>query len=125
MAEGKRILVVDDDAMSLRMAEFILKKTPHTILKASSGDECIAMLKEEAVDLLLLDVEMPQKNGLDTLREIRMIDGLEKLPVIFLTGTGDAERIEEAENLGAREFAIKPLKPQELLSRVENVFSEN
>jgi DNA-binding response OmpR family regulator len=121
MVEEKRILVVDDDAMSLRMAEFILKKTPHTILKASSGDECIAILKEENVDLLLLDVEMPQKNGIETLREIRGIDRLANLPVIFLTGTGDTERMAEADNLGAKDFAIKPLKPQELLERVEKV----
>lgn len=121
MDEGKRILVVDDDAMSLRMAEFILKKTPHEILKADSGDACIETLKKETVDLLLLDVEMPGKNGLDTLREIRSIEGLDSLPVIFLTGTGDAQRMEEAKELGARDFAIKPLKPADLLARVEAV----
>ncbi len=122
MADKKRILVVDDDAMSLRMAEFILKKTPHDIWKADSGDAAIAILKEQPVDLLLLEVEMPGKNGIETLREIRSISGLAELPVIFLTGTGDTERMAEAEELGAKEFAIKPLKPQELLERIENVW---
>lgn len=121
MAEQKRILVVDDDAMSLRMAEFILKKTPHEILKAQSGDECISILQKETVDLLLLDVEMPQKNGIETLREIREMEGLTDLPVIFLTGTGDMERMAEAEALGAKDFAIKPFKPQDLLDWIEKV----
>lgn len=120
MAEEKRILIVDDDAMSRRMAEMILKKTIHEIITADSGDKCIDILKKESVDLLLLDVEMPGKGGMETLREVRKIEGLEELPVIFLTGTSDDEKMEEAKRLGAIGFAIKPLRPADLLARVES-----
>lgn len=119
MAEKKHILVVDDDVMSLRRAEFILKKTSHGILTAESGDECIQKLQSNPVDLLVLDVKMPGKDGLETLTEIRSMEGFADLPVIFLTGTEDAEQMREAEALGAKDFAIKPLKPQELINQVE------
>lgn len=119
MAEKKHILVVDDDVMSLRRAEFILKKTSHGILTAESGDECIQKLQSNPVDLLVLDVKMPGKDGLETLTEIRSMEGVADLPVIFLTGTEDAEQMREAEALGAKDFAIKPLKPQELINQVE------
>lgn len=119
MAEKKHILVVDDDVMSLRRAEFILKKTSHGILTAESGDECIQKLQSNQVDLLVLDVKMPEKDGLETLSEIRGMEGFADLPVIFLTGTEDTEQMREAETLGAKDFAIKPLKPQELINQVE------
>ncbi len=119
MAEKKHILVVDDDVMSLRRAEFILKKTSHEILTAESGDECIQKLQSNQVDLLVLDVKMPGKDGLETLSEIRGMAGFEDLPVIFLTGTEDTEQMREAEALGAKDFAIKPLKPQELMDQIE------
>lgn len=123
MVEKKRIIVVDDDAMSLRRAEFILKKTPHEILTAASGDECLQILQSTPVELLILDVKMPQKDGIETLREIRSMDGFADLPVIFLTGTEDEEQKQEAEALGAKDFAIKPLKPQELLNQVEKALA--
>lgn len=119
MVEKKRIIIVDDDVMSLRRAEFILKKTPHEILTAESGDECIQMLQSNPADLLVLDVKMPGKDGVETLSEIRAMEGFAELPVIFLTGTEDTERMREAEALGAKDFAIKPLKPQELIAQVE------
>lgn len=119
MAEKKHILVVDDDVMSLRRAEFILKKTSHGILTAESGDECIQKLQSNQVDLLVLDVKMPEKDGLETLSEIRGMEKFADLPVIFLTGTEDPEQMREAEALGAKDFAIKPLKPQELINQVE------
>ena len=55
------------------------------------------------------------------MREIREMEGLMDLPVIFLTGTGDTEKMAEAEVLGAKNFAIKPLKPQDLLGWIEKI----
>lgn len=119
MADEKCIVIVDDDEMSLRRAEFILKKTSHRILTAASGDECIRILQEEPVDLIFLDVKMPEKDGVETLREIRSMDGFADLPVVFLTGTEDSERMQEAKELGAKDFVIKPIKPQDLMAQAE------
>ena len=68
---SKHILVVDDDAMNVRMAEFILKQQQYQVLKASSGMECLEVLKNQPVDLVLLDIEMPGMNGMQTLEQIR------------------------------------------------------
>ena len=73
---SKRILLVDDDAMNLRMAQVILKKTPYEILSASSGAECLRLLGEQPVDLVLLDIEMPDMNGIETLEKIREAESL-------------------------------------------------
>lgn len=124
MAGNKRILVVDDDAMSLRMAVFILKKTDYEIIPAKSGEEGIECLKERQADLLLLDVEMPGKDGIETLREIRAMEPYRTVPVIFFTGTIDEERRQQAKELGTEHFALKPLKPQELLDQIEQVLQE-
>ena len=61
---SKRVLVVDDDVMNLRMAEFILKKEDYEVCKAESGMECLLFLKDEKPDLILLDIEMPIMNGM-------------------------------------------------------------
>lgn len=119
MAGEKRIMIVDDDDMSLRRAEFILKKTGHDIVTATSGEECMRLLQQEPVDLIFLDVKMPGKDGIETLREIRAMDGFSDLPVIFLTGSEDSGHEQEAKELGAKDFVLKPLKPQELIAQVE------
>ncbi len=118
---SKNILVVDDDAMNVRMAEFILKKKNYVVLKADSGTECLNILQKEAVDLVLLDIEMPVMNGIKTLETIRENKNLADIPVMFLTASVDSESVKEAERLGASDFVKKPFLPQDLLDRVEKV----
>ena len=62
---GNWILVVDDDAMNLRMAEFILNKNGYTVIKAESAKDAFDILKEKKVELILLDIEMPEMNGFE------------------------------------------------------------
>ena len=89
---GKIILVVDDDAMNLRMAELILKKKGYDVKKADSGQEALALLQHETVDLILLDVEMPVMNGIETLDAIRSRRELAELPIVFLSSSEDMEQ---------------------------------
>ncbi|MCI8669309.1 MAG: response regulator [Lachnospiraceae bacterium] len=118
---SKKILVVDDDAMNLKMAEFILKKKDYLVLTAKSGLECLEILEAEDVELVLLDIEMPEMNGMETLEKIRANRKSAGLPVMFLTATVDSESVAAAEKLGASDFIKKPFLPQDLMDRVEKI----
>lgn len=116
---GKKILIVDDDAMNRKLAGMMLKKGQHEVQAAESGDEGIEMLKKDAFDVLLLDVEMPEKNGIETLAQIRA-EGLgEGMRVLFLTGNEESEVSDAIREYQADGYIKKPFKPQELLAAVE------
>ena len=119
---NKRILIVDDDLMNLRFAEFVLKDNNYTIIKAESGMECLEIIKTTKVDLILLDIEMPVMNGIQTLELIRNNDKYMNIPVMFLTADAVLESVVKAAQLGAVEYIKKPFKPEELLFRVNKFF---
>ena len=115
-----RIIITDDEPMNLRMTEFLLQKNGYdTILKASSGAQCLELLKDGA-DLVLLDMLMPEMNGLQTDERIREFNG--HVPVIFLTSTEDNETMERICATGAG-VVRKPFRPDELLNSVRKVLS--
>ena len=115
----KRILVVDDDFMTLRMAEMFLKKDGYQVLKAQSGEGCLEMLKEEEVDLILLDMEMPEMDGLQTLQQIHAENLCGRAPVYFLSGSDDVQEQVEKGTYPADGFIHKPFLPAQLLSDVK------
>lgn len=115
---GKTILVVDDDPMNLKMAEFILKKDAYEVVLADSGLQCLEKIKDSSVDLVLLDIEMPQMDGIQTLEHIRSEERFANLPVIFLTASGDAGDADKAQSLGASGYLKKPFLPPDLLKCV-------
>ncbi|MGN0317687.1 MAG: response regulator [Lachnospira sp.] len=119
---NKNILVVDDDAMNLRLATMILKNENYTVVLAKSGEACIDILKKGGIDLVLLDVEMPGMSGIKTLEKIRETDEISQAHVIFVSGTMEDETVAIAEKLGAIDFIKKPFMPQELLSQVARAF---
>jgi CheY-like chemotaxis protein len=117
----KRILVVDDDTMNLKRTKMILEKY-YDVLLAESGKEALEMLETELVDLVLLDIAMPQMNGIETFKHIK--DFTVKIPVIFLTASGYEEDVRTAINLGAVNYLKKPFFPQDLLKRVAKGLEE-
>lgn len=111
----KRILVVDDDSMNLVRTKMILGKY-YDVLFAESGEEALDKIKKEKVDLVLLDIEMPKMNGIETLERMRK-DAV-AVPVLFLTASGDEEDVLNAIRLGAVNYLKKPFRPEELMKRV-------
>ncbi len=111
----KRILVVDDDTMNLKRTMIILKKH-YDVLLAESGQEALDILKNEIIDLVLLDIAMPEMDGMETFQ--RMKNYAEDIPVIFLTASGYEDDVLNAIMLGAVNYLKKPFLPQELLKRV-------
>lgn len=111
----KCILVVDDDEMNLKRTKRILEKEYDVIL-AKSGEEALGKLNDETIDLILLDISMPEMDGLETFKRMK---GLSiDIPVIFLTASGDEDDVLSAIMLGAVNYLKKPFTPQELLKRI-------
>ena len=117
----KRILVVDDDNMNLTRTRIILGKD-YDVLLADSGMEALVKLKNEKADMVLLDIDMPGMNGIETFE--RMKEFAADIPVIFLTASGLEEDVHNAIKLGAANYLKKPYHPQELLKRVPQEFEK-
>lgn len=109
------ILVVDDDSMNLARTKIILSEQYDVIL-AESGAEALKLLGIQEVDLILLDIDMPEMNGMETFKNIKKA-GI-NTPVIFLTASGLEEDVLSAINLGAVNYLKKPFRPQELIKRI-------
>lgn len=119
--EPLRILVVDDDPILREFASVYLATPSAAIETACDGNEARARLREGGYDLLLLDIEMPQLDGLSLLEEIRSDAMLSDLPVIMLTGHDDIASIDRAYQLGADSFATKPVNWRQLSYQIRYV----
>ena len=121
----KKILVIDDDEMNLQIAKMIIeKKLPCEVLCASSGFDGLKILRREHVNLVLLDIMMPEFDGIETLQEIRGDEQIQAVPIMMLTASGDIENIQKVGTLGVKEYIKKPFMPADLIKRVEKKLAE-
>jgi len=107
-----RILIVDDDAAFCRYLHNILSRQNHNVQIAGSGEEALESLDELKPDLVILDLILPDINGLEVLSRINQ--HRKKIPVIMLTGYGQTSTVVMAMKLGAKDFLNKPFYPAEL-----------
>ncbi len=111
-----RVLVVDDDATSLRSVEGILKTMGFEVTTASGGVRSLELLAASPVDVLLLDLVMPGMNGLDVLRKVKALDSV--VEVVLMTAYGDVDSAVAALKAGAHDFLTKPLGSPDVLAHV-------
>ena len=115
----RTILVVDDQKMNLMLVKGICKDEPmYEILTAQSGKEAIEIVKEKEIDLLLLDIEMPEMDGFDTLSQIR---GFSDVKAAFITATRDYDTIEKAREMGVEDYITKPFLPAVFLETIHGI----
>lgn len=116
------ILVVDDTEDNLDLLEFALKKRPVKMLRASSGRECLQIAAAKQPDIIVLDIQMPEMDGFETLEHLKEDPLTVKIPVVFLTAAKkDPESIERGLTMGAMEYLTKPIDVEELLVRVRTL----
>jgi len=115
------ILVVDDDPGARQSLEVILEDD-YRVLCVGNGPEALKILQEETVDLILLDVNMPDMDGLEVLRKIKEQD--EELDVIMVSALDLARKAVDAIRLGAYDYITKPYEPEDILSSVHRVLSK-
>ena len=114
----EKILVVDDNQEVLEKTRHLLAEVGYDVTCCSSGEEALACLSDNVVDLVLLDINMPNMNGYDVCLRIRQRHPLDDLPVIFLTSREDSDSVTKGFQAGASDFVIKSAVPEILLARV-------
>ncbi len=118
-----RIMVVDDEVDFLETVVNRLQKRQLNATGVTSGEEAVALLKEELFDVIILDIKMPGgMDGIETLREIKKIQPL--IEVILLTGHASVETSIEGMKLGAFDYCLKPIKFEELLQKMAAAFEK-
>lgn len=116
--EKLRILAVDDNSISLAAIEQELKKQ-YEVIPVNSGTRALQYLRREKPDLILLDIQMEQKDGIETLREIREMEKCKDIPVIMLTSKQDKSSVVETSKLGIYDYILKPFRGEDLHNRID------
>lgn len=115
----KRILVVEDNETNIYLIGFILKKNGHEVIEARTGEEGVELALKERTDLIIMDIQLPGIDGLETTRRIRKSETDKKVPIVALTSyamTGDRERSLAA---GCTGYIEKPINPDTFMGEIE------
>ncbi|MDR0557022.1 MAG: response regulator [Treponema sp.] len=124
MKEIKTILVVDDMPLNLRTAKVMLEDF-FVVLLAKSGEFALSILRDETpVDLILLDIEMPNMNGFDFMEILQTMPTAKDIPVIFVTSHVSTGLVSHALHTGAKDYLAKPYKKEVLLKKIYTIIHE-
>lgn len=105
--ERPRVMLVDDDEVTLMLTAFALRERGFDIIEVTSGEDALRQLAESAPDMVMLDAVMPGMDGFQTCQALRNLPGCEQMPVLMLTGLDDEASITQAYRVGATDFFVK------------------
>ncbi len=122
MDTQKKIMIVDDEIEFQNLFSMILSKEGYDVIVASNGIQCLGLVENVNLDLIILDVNMPGMDGYETIKRLRQIKKFKYTPIIFLTGVGTSPHdIDAGYLLGGNEYWTKPISIEELVVRVRSV----
>jgi DNA-binding response OmpR family regulator len=122
LTHSRRILVVDDDADIQALTSTVLAGAGYEVTLASNGSEALRVVHGAGFDLMLLDINMPDMSGWETLRLLRADETFADLPVVMFSVKGQVRDKVHAMQEGAVDYITKPFVIDELLARVERLF---
>jgi DNA-binding response OmpR family regulator len=120
----RKILVVDDEDDILHFLELVLKEKGYDVVTASNGHDALTAAQIEKPDLVLLDIMMPQMDGWEVLKLLRVDDETADIPVAMLSARTEAKDRVQGLQEGAIDYICKPFALQELLGKIETIFSQ-
>ena len=120
MIKTKNVLVVDDDLDIINMLDLILRKAGYGFHFATNGQDGIQACAQNTPDIILLDVMMPEMDGVEVLATLRQIT---QVPVIMVTAVGQEDTVVQSFDLGADDYVIKPFSPKVLVARIEAILN--
>ncbi|GEM_PF-611385 len=123
LAPGGCILVVDDQILIRRVLKWVLETQGYQVVEAASGEEALFKLSAHKPALVLLDIMMPQMDGMELCRRMRTYPQYKSLPVIFCTAKDTRQDVIDALRAGAQDYVIKPFKKEVLLAKVAKAIS--
>ncbi|CAK0753988.1 two-component system, chemotaxis family, chemotaxis protein CheY [Gammaproteobacteria bacterium] len=117
----KTILTVDDSASVRQVVTITLESAGYGVVQASDGQEALVQLKTTAVDMIITDINMPNLNGIELIRQVRTTPGYKFTPIVLLTTVTDEAKKQEGRAVGATAWITKPFTPEQLRSVVKKV----
>ena len=114
-----RILIVDDDLGTTKLLEIVLSKEGHEVVAINDSCDTLSTVLACNPNLILLDLVMPNLDGFEVCRSVRAESQFAHIPIVFFTSTSDIEEKVTAFGMGASDYIIKPVHPQELTIRVK------
>jgi two-component system alkaline phosphatase synthesis response regulator PhoP len=121
-AAGKKILIADDEADILEIISYNLELHGYQVITAKDGDQAIRMAREENPDLIILDIMMPKKSGIEVCKILRSQPEFKNTLIVFLTALNDELSHVKGLELGADDFISKPISPKIMVSKVNAFF---
>jgi len=123
MTTPAKILIVDDEPHMLRVTELSVKKGGYEVLLARDGRAAVALAGQAQPALIVMDLLMPELDGMQALRELKQNPATARIPVILLTSRGHVVTRQAAESSGAALFLTKPFSPTQLLKEVQRLLA--
>jgi DNA-binding response OmpR family regulator len=120
-----RILVAEDDALTMQLIEFKLKQQGYEVMRATDGELALKIMAVEKPALLILDGMMPVLDGFEVLRRVRADESLKHIPILMLTARSRDNDVVTGLELGANDYMTKPFSPTELLARVKKILGSS
>jgi two-component system, OmpR family, phosphate regulon response regulator PhoB len=118
------VLLVEDDPDIRHLVSYKLTRSGHQVLEAADGFTALDLARRNPPDVVLLDVRMPRKSGLEVCRELRAGPRTAGVPIIMLTARARPQDIEQAYAAGATDYVVKPFSPRVLLAQVESALQK-
>ena len=122
MSTVKKILIADDEPDILEIIQFNLQQEGYEVITAKNGDEAIEMAKKHHPGLIILDIMMPGKNGIDVCNILRMDTAFNETLIVFLSALSDESTEIRGLETGADDYLTKPISPKVLMSKVNALF---
>jgi len=113
------ILIVDDEPINIQLLGSVLKESDYDVQFATSGEEALEWVNSESFDLILLDLMMPTMDGYEVCEHIKNNSSLNAIPILFLSASVSAKKINKGIEIGAADFITKPFNRVELLAKVK------
>ena len=123
MRQMTKILVADDDPIFLQFTRSLLEDRGYEVVTAEDGEQALAVARREKPDLVVTDLVMPYKNGLEIIREMRAESTLQHIPVIVISMKDREIDIVQGLEEGADDYVVKPVHALELAARVKKILS--
>src|SRR5215475_1227359 len=120
-----KILIAEDERDIRELIEFTLTAyAGHQVFKAANGAEAVELAPQVLPDLIMMDVRMPRMTGYEACRELKKIDSVKDIPVVFLSAKGQESEIDTGLDAGAYDYILKPFAPDQLAKRVSEILEK-
>ena len=121
---SRHVVLIEDEPNITEAIRFLLQRDGWTVEAHADGASATDFISKSKPDIVILDLMMPGKSGLDIIREVREQDGISDLPVLMLTARGQSKDREMAENAGVSRFMTKPFSNAEVLTAVRDLHAQ-